>query len=74
MAVRRTIFFLCDRDSMLGMKLRFTIRDLCWLVLVMAIAAGWWIQQRRMSDQLSVLESRLNIAQQTIQQLDSVID
>jgi hypothetical protein len=25
------------------MKLRFTIRDLFWLVLVAALAVGWWL-------------------------------
>jgi len=25
------------------MRLRFTIRDLLWLTLVVAIAVGWWI-------------------------------
>jgi hypothetical protein len=24
------------------MRLRFTIRDLLWLTLVVALAAGWW--------------------------------
>jgi hypothetical protein len=25
------------------MRLRFTIRDLLWLTLVVALGAGWWI-------------------------------
>jgi hypothetical protein len=28
------------------MKFRFTIRDLFWLVLVAALAAGWWREHR----------------------------
>jgi hypothetical protein len=28
------------------MKLRFTIRDLFWLVLVAALAAAWWSDRR----------------------------
>jgi hypothetical protein len=29
------------------MKLRFTIRDLFWLVLVAALATGWYMQSQR---------------------------
>jgi len=25
------------------MRLRFTIRDLLWLTLVVALAVGWWL-------------------------------
>jgi hypothetical protein len=28
------------------MKLRFSIRDLFWLVLVVVLAIGWWIDHR----------------------------
>jgi hypothetical protein len=28
------------------MKLRFSIRDLFWLVLVVALAVGWWLDHR----------------------------
>jgi len=28
------------------MKLRFTIRDLLWLVLVVALAVGWWFDHK----------------------------
>jgi hypothetical protein len=28
------------------MKLRFTIRDLFWLTLVVALAVGWWFDHR----------------------------
>ena len=29
------------------MRFRFTIRDLLWLTLVVALAVGWWIDSRR---------------------------
>jgi hypothetical protein len=29
------------------MKLRFSIRDLLWLTLVVALIVGWWLQYRR---------------------------
>jgi hypothetical protein len=28
------------------MRLHFTIRDLLWLTLVVALAAGWWLEHR----------------------------
>ena len=37
------------------MKLRFTIRDLFWLVLVAALAVGWWIDHLRLDEQLGRL-------------------
>jgi len=27
------------------MRLRFTIRDLLWLTLVVALAVGWWVDR-----------------------------
>jgi len=30
------------------MNLRFTIRDLLWLTLVVALAVGWWINRRQL--------------------------
>lgn len=26
---------------------RFTIRDLLWLTMVVAVACGWWIEHRK---------------------------
>jgi hypothetical protein len=28
------------------MRLRFTIRDLLWLTVVVALAFGWWTENR----------------------------
>jgi hypothetical protein len=33
------------------MPLRFTIRDLFWLVLVAALAGGWWIDHARIQSE-----------------------
>ena len=33
------------------MKLRFTIRDLFGLVLVAALAVGWWFDHRKLSNE-----------------------
>ena len=31
------------------MRLRFTIRDLLWLTVVVALATGWWLDHRRLA-------------------------
>jgi hypothetical protein len=33
------------------MKLRFTVRDLFWLVLVAALAVGWWLDHSNLTKQ-----------------------
>jgi hypothetical protein len=32
------------------MKLRFSIRDLMWLTLVVALATGWWIDHQQQEE------------------------
>jgi hypothetical protein len=32
------------------MKLRFSIRDLMWLTLVVALSVGWWIEHREQAE------------------------
>jgi hypothetical protein len=34
---------------MTGMKLRFSIRDLFWLVVVAALAIGWYLDHRELT-------------------------
>jgi hypothetical protein len=34
------------------MRLRFTIRDLLWLTLVVALIVGWWLDHRRLQSQI----------------------
>jgi len=31
------------------MRLRFTIRDLLWLTLVVALVVGWWVDHRHLA-------------------------
>jgi hypothetical protein len=31
------------------MRVRFTIRDLLWLTLVVALATGWWLDRSRLA-------------------------
>jgi hypothetical protein len=38
--------------------LRFTIRDLCWLTLVVAVAMGWWLRERELHAQVDKANNR----------------
>jgi len=31
------------------MRLRFSIRDLLWLTLVVALIVGWWLDRKKLS-------------------------
>ena len=44
------------------MRLRFTIRDLLWLTLVVALAVGWWIDHRNTSE----IESKMHVLEMEI--------
>jgi len=37
------------------MKLRFSIRDLLWLTLVVALAVGWWLDHKHTDSRLKEL-------------------
>ena len=39
------------------MKLRFTIRDLFWLVLVAAICGCWWLDRSRLASELRMMHA-----------------
>jgi hypothetical protein len=38
------------------MRLRFTIRDLLWLAVVVALAVGWWLQSSALRSEVSRLK------------------
>jgi len=40
------------------MKLRFTIRDLLWLVVVLPLAFGWWRNNVRLNGEIVSLYER----------------
>jgi len=40
--------FYSSAKSASHMKLRFTIRDLLWLTLMVALCAAWWIDRRHL--------------------------
>jgi len=35
--------------------MKFSIRDLMWLTVVVALAVGWWVEHRRMSAELDLV-------------------
>ncbi len=35
------------------MRFRFTIRELLWLTVVMAMAIGWWLDHRKLTQDIS---------------------
>jgi hypothetical protein len=39
------------------MKLRFTIRDLLWLMVVLALSVSWWLSYRQMQARITQLQS-----------------
>ncbi len=45
------------------MKLRFTIRDLFWLVLVVALAVGWWLDHRNADIAVRYAKAKQEVAE-----------
>jgi hypothetical protein len=39
--------------------LRFTIRDVLWLTLVVAMGAGWWVDRGRLADRCEMLSRQV---------------
>ncbi|HEY2827917.1 MAG TPA: hypothetical protein VGJ04_09980 [Pirellulales bacterium] len=39
------------------MKPRFTIRDLFWLMAVLALSLGWWLHYRKMQASITRLQN-----------------
>ena len=61
--------------------MRFTIRDLLWLTVVVALGLGWWVHQRRLRGELEQSQSRLSeqtmrtiSKQQTVENLTRAIE
>ena len=42
---------------MTGMKLRFSTRDLLWLLVLAAVCLGWWKDSQSKQEQIRELES-----------------
>jgi hypothetical protein len=45
------------------MPLRFTIRDLLWLTLVVALVLGWWVDRNRMARDAATNVGKLSAAE-----------
>ena len=43
--------------------MRFSIRDLILVTVIVAVATGWWISDRRRMQEIQVLEAKLAEAQ-----------
>jgi len=41
------------------MPLRFSIRDLLWLTLVVALVVGWWLDHSHIKDKLDSAEDQV---------------
>jgi hypothetical protein len=49
------------------MKLpQLSLRDLFWLVALVAMGCGWWVEHRRLSDQIEALRPKQLISLPTI--------
>jgi hypothetical protein len=44
---------------MVGMKLRFSLRDLLWLAVLIAMALAWWTDRSRLANQMAENRERL---------------
>jgi len=42
--------------------MRFTIRDLLWLMVVVGLAIGWWVDRSRLIEKVAKLKSDLNFS------------
>lgn len=56
------------------MRLRFTIRDLLWLTLVVALAVGWWVDRSRIARDAASTASKLSSADMQVIQLRNDLD
>jgi hypothetical protein len=42
--------------------MRFTIRDLLWLMVVVGMGVGWWVDRGALSDRLARLKADLHFS------------
>src|SRR5688500_13240448 len=43
-----------------GAAMRFTIRDLRWLTVVVALGVAWWVRERQLQAELTRIQAHLN--------------
>jgi hypothetical protein len=56
------------------MRLRFTIRDLLWLAVAVALAVGWWIGQRRIERRLENMEGAIRMMDANNRARENAVD
>jgi hypothetical protein len=54
------------------MRLRFTIRDLFWLAIVLAMAVGWWLDHRYLYQRVDSAENALWLSEHTIRPTETI--
>jgi len=45
---------------------RFTIRDVLWLTVVVAMGLGWWVERKRLAENLAVTRIHASDLQQNL--------
>ena len=61
----RRVFQLCRFSAAsllsagIAMRLSFTIRDLLWLTLVVALVVGWWVDRRHLRNDLDAMSKQV---------------
>ena len=43
----------CPAEKLAGFFMRFTIRDVLWLMVVMGLASGWFIHADRLNEEIT---------------------
>jgi hypothetical protein len=55
---------------MVGMKLQFTIRDLLLLIIIVALAMGWWFDSRGRIRQHDADRNQINECNNRLRQVE----
>jgi len=55
------------------MRIRFTIRDLLWLILVAALILGWWIDRSKLAEQVANGSSKIAEQNRRIATLNKIV-
>ncbi len=53
--------------------MKVTVRDVFWLIIVIALAAGWFVHQRQLRTEARVLETRIGRMEQAVDESGGAI-
>jgi hypothetical protein len=57
------------------MKLpQLSLRELFWIVLVCALAVGWWVERRGLIERAKAADQRYEVARESVQQTRNYYD